>query len=102
MALCEHAPPSRSNLLKPVVFEVYTFSRTTDAKIQSSTTEDNAEDQVLKTFFSGHQTITGSYFSRGKVTTEYLRWSAVATFTTIDICNNFGATEKDNFGGRGY
>ena len=71
MALCEHAPPSRSNLLKPVIFEVYTFSRPTDAKRESSTTEDNAEDPVLITFFSGYQTITGSYFSKGQVTNIY-------------------------------
>ena len=59
MALCEHAPLSRPNLLKPVIVEVHTVSRTTDAKRQSSTTEDNAEDPVLKTFFSGYQPITG-------------------------------------------
>lgn len=71
MALCEHAPPLRSNLLKPVIVEVYTSSRPTDAKRESSTTEDNAEDPELKTFFSCYQTISGSYFSRGQVTNIY-------------------------------
>ena len=71
MALCEHAPPLRSNLLKPVIVEFYTFSRPTDAKRESSTTEDNAEDPGLKTFFSCYQTISGSYFSRGQVTNIY-------------------------------